>query len=339
MDNPETQPEAVAPEETTEQSDLDIARERAQQEVDAFLSSAEFDDVLKQEIITNKVVQINKRLDQLHDEMNDELDGAREQFKSFQSAGYDQAWLDRTSDEIRRRYSGWKAEERAKIGVLRAASTTLAPNSDKELESEAPEIVEPSVTEEPAEVNETPAVEPHVATSEVESEDEITEENQPKDEEKPKINTAEILQKMKRNQELAEDLRSMSARLRNIANVSPREPWFRPLQRFDEEFVGKLNNRLLRIIDDSGRLRNSSQAIENDDSKAGDRLIELTDELSHEWRIVASILEDANHFMNRLRWQTEELSNEDMDRDHPVFQIGSQLRRATEELGSRRNML
>lgn len=37
MDNTqETQSETVIPEETTEQSDLDIARERAQQEVDAF---------------------------------------------------------------------------------------------------------------------------------------------------------------------------------------------------------------------------------------------------------------------------------------------------------------
>lgn len=339
MNNQEIQPEVTPQAETAEQSemsDLDYARQEAQQEVDAFLSNAEFDSAVKLDVINGKIAQVSGRIDKLRDEMDTELDGAREQFKSFQSAGYDQAWLDRTSDEIKQRYTGWQAEDRAKVDILTAASLTLTPNPSTEPESEVPEIVEPSAAEEPAEVNETPVIEP----LETESKEETTEQNQSKvEKEKPKIDTAEILKKIKRNQELAEDLRSMSARIRNVTEVSPREPWFRPLQRFDDEFVGKLNNRLLRIIDGSTQLRNISQAMENGDSNADSRMIELTDELNHEWRIVASILEDANHFMNRLRWQTEELSNKDMDRDHPVFQVGSQLRRATEELNSRRNGL
>lgn len=320
MNNPETQPEVAPQAETVVQSDLDYAKEKAQQEVDAFLSSTEFDNATKLNVINEKIAQVSGRVDTLHDEMNAELDSAREQFKNFQNVGYDQAWLDQASDEIRQRYTSWQTEDRVKIGVLTVASLTLSPNPAAEPESEEVEAIE------------TAATEPPIEPKEVEPQDK-------KETEKTKIDTAEILQKMKRNQELAEDLRSMSARLRNIVDVSPREPWFRPLQRFDDEFIGKLNNRLLRIIDGSTQLRNIGQAIENGAPNADDRLIELTDELTHEWNTVASILEDANHFMNRLRWQTEEQSSNDMDRDHPVFQVGSQLRRATEELNSRRNGL
>ncbi|AKM82291.1 TPA: hypothetical protein DD449_04330 [Candidatus Berkelbacteria bacterium] len=341
----------------TEEQELDYVREEAQRKIDAYLANPELDMNAKAALLDDRINKQRGLIEQYRDEERQDVDDIRAEYKRRKEINFqddNEAWAKKQIAEVKDRYSLWRKEVQAIITTLRQNKEKLTPETPSstadqpqiESSTQTDELTNPAAAEEPAEAEEPPVAEtlimPEDVAAETSTEEAIQEEKEEPEETKDVLlDQQTITEKMVKNRELAEDLRNISARLRTIStDISPNEPWYRPLQRFNEEYIGKLNNRLLNIIDEAGKLRSVNKAIEDDETNiAQQRLADSSEQLQHNWEMVGAILEDAMHFINRLRNATNELSRDSVDSDHPIWQIGSRLRQASTELENRQRML
>lgn len=174
-------------------------------------------------------------------------------------------------------------------------------------------------------------------------EKEKPEERKPKtpEQEKPKVTLEEIETKMRRNREMAENMRGYTAKLRSTcANVSPREPWFRHLQDFDQEHVNRLKNLLMKVFSDADSLNKVRSAVQENKPYADRMFEDISQDLRTDWVQIERELEDATDSNNRLRRRTErDVTHEALDSDNPIRLVGLHLRRAGEDLQSNKNRL
>lgn len=364
VDQDQENPETPQSEQTEVRSDAEYVQNEAQRRVDFFLRDA-VDREDRLDLISRKIKKQLQLVETSEEDERSEIAAIQQWINQEQqvhgSAIYNDALLQRETQRVKGNYIKYREQSPVILNILTRTKESMTGNAQPEIAAEP--IAEPVIelaeeptdntepivlTEEITPPSETPADEPLVMSEAVltekkqaaELEDEQHGKEEITEQKEIKLDIEDISEKMHRNRQLAEDLRGATARLRSIArDTSSREPWYRPLQSFDEEYIGKLNNRLANILDEAGRLHNVNRMVEENDPQAAVMLNKINEELSHNWRGVEGILDDATDFANRLRRRTNDLLNGDMDHDNPVWQVGSRLRQATEELESRKRML
>ncbi len=301
-------------------NDLEYAKTQAQEKIDQLLQNRELTPEQKLVMVDQKLTEIDNRINNWHEEEKDSLKEARDEFSKHKDTPlaqqYGDEWLSKATDEIRHRYSQWRREDRLKKELLITSREELSGVTN----NQTTEINPPQEVTEP---------EAQVAETEQPNKEETPSEQEQK--EIPKSEEIKIL--LRQNQELAEEVRLIAGRIKSdIDNVSPREAWFQPLNKFKDELLYQIRGQIQNILESVDNLHRVSISFENNSPNAENALQENLDQLNLEWRSLQRKLEDSSDFINRLHRRTEDLIGSRLDRDNPIYRIGYQLRQATEEL-------
>lgn len=318
----EVQPQSREEKEQAEYDEaIAEAKEKASAYIERLMSMDELSPSDKIAKIDDAIKNLNARIDRNYIETKHEVAGEKEVFQRME--GVDPAYSkDKLKDilrEIGRDAHIRRSVDNKQISVLEKAKAGIVV-----VETPVVEHVEADISESdtnPAET-ETPVEEKPEETPEA-----------------PKTNLTpeEVNEKIRQNKNLTEEMQHLSLRLTKIAgDVSPREPWYRPMNDFNEEYVRNLRAKLSNISEVSDRLRQIGHALEQNNPRAESNYNKLSAELDSRWRSVEATLDDALRFMTRLRTRTIDLMQDRFDNSHVVSQSGRVLRQMQEGVGNRR---
>lgn len=322
--------------EDQEKSELEYVREQAQAKIDAYLANPELSAQQKLDLLDSKIDRQRELVRKYYKEEQEDLDDYQAEFD--RAAGttlaeqYNDDWLEKSKNEITSRYANSRVEaneiimllQRAKNG-LGSETTTVEPAAEEPAEEEAiaPEIEEkptPNLDEPPEPPKEeSPAVQKNEKENQRNIEDKIE----------------SIRQITIKNREFAKEIQTIISHINSdISNVSPREIYYQPLQRFQDSHISPLRAHILNILEQADNLPAKGNLFQNNNPNAERALDESIDELKRAWFLLNQRFEDATNAIRSLRRRTEDVAG-DLDRDNPIMRIGRNLNRGSEEYHNR----